>query len=258
MAQPKKDPHHHSFLSLICPGSGNQFGTSRKVAKKTDNKANAIKSNIYIKYSINLQGSAQDDATMTKYVKSYTGSGIKYKSNQSVTDAQLTVYSAKQRIRVWMKEEGDSKQFYFSGHGSNKKGGGICFKDGILLYSELEKLTAATMKGKNKLGGLSLIIDACYSGYIVDAFQHYEEDVSGGGYDPKLNKPDITLMYSCQKNQVSADLGTNGGYFTQKYFTHEVGHMNLLRGDQTVTHEYMNGTVSKQTPGTWASNPLIW
>eukprot|EP01084_Bolivina_argentea_P239216 402092_1 len=136
-----------SILSLVCAGSGQKYGKGKKVALKTNRKSNNVDlSKINIKNSVNLNGCDQDNATVAKYVSWYNRRnwGLMYKSKQSCCDAQLTVSSARNRIRSWLQEfKGQiNKQFflYFSGHGTEHNGGGICFCDGILYYEDLAKL----------------------------------------------------------------------------------------------------------------------
>ena len=54
----------HSFLSLICPGSGRSYGTGKKMAVETNNKKNNVKiSKQFIKDCVNLTGCDQDAAS---------------------------------------------------------------------------------------------------------------------------------------------------------------------------------------------------
>lgn len=174
-----------------------------------------------------------------------------YRSIQSIQDAQLKVSVAKQRITAWLKEDVKNKIFYFSGHGTNKYGGGICFSDGTLHYKDLAKLFEANVKSKEAI--IMIIIDACFSGSIVDAFNHIKED-----------KFSVKIYFSSQKNQVSCDKGSDGGWFTQEYFggscdcagghNCQFKHFRLHRFIPTEMQHYSNGKSSPQQPGMWTNN----
>eukprot|EP01084_Bolivina_argentea_P178382 308344_1 len=263
MAEQKKRIVTCSLLSLICPGSGKGFG--RKMAIKTNNKKNDSQFNAYIKDSVNLNGCDTDNATITKHwnKKSYYCDIVDiicYKSNQSCCDAQLTVQSAINRIRSWAKEDRDTFAFYFSGHGSKSNGGGICFKDGVLLYKDLIKLIP-----KSKREWTTITIDACYSGFIVSALENCNLD------------KEIVARYSSQSDEVSADLGTKGGYFTRTFlwvpddcersdemnFDFDCRGVHWRNGPHThlfdvANHDYSDGTTSTQQPGQWTNWKRSW
>ncbi len=115
----------------------------------------------------------------------------------------------------------------------------MCFSDGVLYYSDFAKLIDVNVKKLDGCISMKIFIDACYSGWIVESFK---------------NRSDIALHFSCQKNEVSADLGVNGGWFTTQYFTsYDLGGDSYLKlkfgGAKSVEHEYSDGTKSIQTPG---------
>eukprot|EP01084_Bolivina_argentea_P048192 88805_1 len=221
-AEDKQSKPFHSVLSLICAGSGGSYGTGRKMAIETNNKKNDVKiSKQFIKDCVNLNGCDQDAATMAKYATNMKMGA--YKSKQSCCDALLTKSNAVNRIRAWLKEDARHHKFYFSGHGTGKQGGGICFNDGVLSYKDLAKII-----GNKRCW---IIIDACYSGWIVEWFK---------------NKKGVTLYYSSQKNQVSADMGIDGGYFTQRYWS---GSGTPIIKKKPILHTYADGTTSWQTCG---------
>eukprot|EP01084_Bolivina_argentea_P178383 308346_1 len=222
----------YSLLVLACPGSGKVYGSTRKMAIKTNKKENNMNvSKQYIKNAINLQGCSMDDATITKKMhenNSITKNTL-YKSIQSCCDAQLTVSSAADRIKKWLNEDVTCHQFYFTGHGSRH---GIVFSDGTLSYKYLSELI------QKKGSGMTLIIiDACHSGSIVNSFKNIKSMM-------------IYILYSCQSDENSADEGSDGGWFTQQLSKGDLSQTHINSVCQTVYHEYSDGTTEPQTPGT--------
>eukprot|EP01084_Bolivina_argentea_P189128 325347_1 len=240
MAEQKvQEPLTISLISLICAGSGQSYGKGRKMAIKTNQKANACDANDqFIEDGVNLMGCDEDAATMARYVK--IGKGLDfvfYKSKRSCCDAEMSMENACKKICRWViEEEADVYDLYFSGHGTDKKGGGICFADGILYYKNLANVLKQFKKKR-----FVIIIDACHAGCIVNAF-------SGTGIR-------CCLYYACKANEVSADNGSSGGYFTSTYFQNYNTFMKLWATKQlpSVVQNYSDGTSSRQSPGKYKS-----
>ncbi len=96
------------IMTILCAGKGQAIGVGRKMAVKSNGQKNEIPKQQYMKDSVNLNGCAQDDATMSHWIKKKNESKATlklYKSVQSVNDALLTVSSAKERIVAFLKEE---------------------------------------------------------------------------------------------------------------------------------------------------------
>eukprot|EP01084_Bolivina_argentea_P088300 159443_1 len=234
----RKQKTVYSLLTLICPGSIKTPGVGRKMAIKTDEKTHIVidPNKPQKKNAIHLQGCDQDNTTITKWFskmcKSEHHTG--WKSDKSCYDALLKVADAKRRISVWLNEKkADLFVFYYSGHGTDEGGGGLCF-DGVLYYKELAKLFG------NKHG--MIIVDACHAGWIKQSF---------------MNNKNVAVYYACATDEVSADQGLDGGYFTQTYFNgDDLSSLKQLINDniEPVTHTYSDGTCSDQTCGGYCAN----
>eukprot|EP01084_Bolivina_argentea_P254529 427913_1 len=226
-----------SLLSLCCPGSGkNKKGTARKIAVKSDKTVYNVDKSVYNPYVISLNGCNQDATTISRWFDAAckTQKVKSFQSDQSCVDAQLTVSSAKKRISKWLgKDDGETMfVFYYSGHGAD---GGICLHKDMLKYKKLLRY----FKNKRAM----IIIDACHSGSIEDAY-----------FDDKKKRDyfGVGIFYACLKDEVSCDMGHDGGYFTQTYFKcrNMEPFVNLVFDNiKPVKHEYPDGTSSTQTCG---------
>eukprot|EP01084_Bolivina_argentea_P132886 234498_1 len=239
MAQEKKEEVVYDFvvpvLYLCCPGVGSTLGSGRKVALKSGGIKNPGVGN---GDNVDLAGVSHDQKTIEHFIeKISTGKNALgfYKQKSSIYDPRLSGIETKFKIADWLCAKGNVGMLYFSGHGAK---GYLCTSNKQkLTYSFIAQCIKCAKNADQK--ALIIIIDACYSGSVVDAFKD-------------IKKPRITIHYSCGADETSADCGIGvGGWFTNKLFDPKA---DYFFGDGPpvpgTIHHYKDGD-SKQTPGSW-------
>lgn len=154
-----------------------------------------------------LQGLAMDYAHVLREIPMICNFvSCRSMRTKSVFDANLKCEDAVQQIAAWLDEKQPTNfVLYFSGHGSVE---GIAFADGILPFKKLAEVIHGakfntSANGDEKSDGddsaandrnplVSVMVDSCYSGGIVDAFAPYK----GKGVN-------FELFYSSQKKEMS-------------------------------------------------------
>eukprot|EP01084_Bolivina_argentea_P132885 234497_1 len=242
MAQEKKEEQVYvvAVLYLCCPGVKTTLGTGKKVAYKSGGIKNPGVGNG--DKVVDLQGVYNDKKTIEQLIErvSKMKNAVSfYKQKASIYDPHLSVIEASFKIASWINAPGHMSILYFSGHGGK---GYLCTSNGQkLTYEFIANCIKIHAKKLPYEKPIVMIIDACHSGSVVDAFKH-------------IKKPKIIIHYSCGADEFSADCGFGkGGWFTSKLFDNVrakklYGNEGPVRG---IMHTYKSGEKMPQTPGLW-------
>lgn len=119
-------------------------------------------------------------------------------------------------------DSGDDVLLYYSGHGYSD-GGLVCSDYTEYSVSELYSSLVELGEKVGSSGHVTVILDSCYSGALVDYFASHTSDER------------YTILTACSSSQYSYDIGTNGlftSYLFDKALTTSVADAN---GDSSVT-----------------------
>jgi len=181
-------------------------------------------------------------------------------SRECVYDGQLKKKLAVARIQRWLQRKiATNFVFYFSGHGSKH---GIGFYDAVLRYDELATMIATnTFKKPDHIKGatarkytdplITIIIDSCHSGGIVDAFKrvfkkHQDRHVR------------FQLFFSSQTEELSHEEGNpKRGSFSNKLFDddHREKWLRYFHGDLYALGPMPFDLTDDQHCGSYESDP---
>lgn len=153
----------------------------------------------------------------------------KYETVELLTDAQATVSTIRERVRVLAEglSWGDVLVFFFSGHGCDTDGvqtlvvpvrddDGNCIDDELLALDDVEKAT--NVPGVQRV----FVLDCCrvYHTELIKAIKRFVREVLGAGVSPAEapSCPKPLLLASCARGQSSVDdVHAKQGHFTRAF-----------------------------------------
>lgn len=172
-------------------------------------------------------------------LKSFLNSDSVWKNSDVTTikDSQATKNNLTAALNSLSQEvtTGDDVLFYYSGHGYSD--GGLACYDREESVAELYTSITAIGDKVGSSGHVSVILDSCYSGALVDYFKAHSSDER------------YTILTACSSSQYSYDTSSNG-LFTHYLFDNAIaGKSADANKDNAITvqeaYDYLQGSAYK-------------
>ncbi|HWR38811.1 MAG TPA: caspase family protein [Patescibacteria group bacterium] len=213
---------------------------------ESDDHALIIGIGDYPGFSSDLAGVTYDVSDVEYFLASddvWTGSATDVITDQEATQTNIVTELTEMASEV---STGDDVLIYYSGHG--------CSDGSLALYDETEYTTAELYKAITALGAavgssghVSVILDTCYSGSLVDYFNSYASSSDSSQY---------SILTACSSSQYSYDSNTNG-VFTHYLFDNALtGNAADSNGDSSITIQEAYQYLTSSTYSQYASVQL--
>lgn len=163
-----------------------------------DSYALVIGAGDYPGFSSDLSGVAYDVDDVDAFLANdsvWSGTETVNLENQNATKTNILSALSELNSEV---TSGDDVLFYYSGHGASD-GDLVCCDTSELSVEELYESLTAIGNTVGESGHVTVVLDSCYSGALVDYFSAH-----------CTNSSEYTILTACSNSQYSYDIGTNG------------------------------------------------